>query len=178
MRAKRTRSPRRTESGEALTDLILTIFKSNVDLVDAAPLIARDPSMTAMRWQILNALKAEDKTAAQLGREMGISRQGALLSVQSLEDQGYVSLNDNAEDQRTKNVALTSAGLEKLNEVNSYQSAWVNQLATHFDKKQLDIAVDVVGKLRLLTLTSVSVVNERASRSTRNKASDSRDRGI
>jgi len=109
---------------------------------------------------------------------MGISRQGALLNVQCLHDMGYVSLNDNAEDQRAKKVALTPAGVEKLNEVNGYQATWINQLATHFDKEQLDIAVDVVNKLRQLTLTSVSVVTERASHRARPTAAGSRERDI
>jgi DNA-binding MarR family transcriptional regulator len=176
MPPKKARAARRTPSGQALTDLILMVFKANVDLVDAGPLIVRDQTMSSMRWQMLNALEEESKTAAQLGREIGITRQGALLNVQSLLDLGYVTLNDNAEDQRAKKVVLTPAGAAKLHEMNDYQATWANQLGTHFDKEQLDVALGVVSKLRLLTLTSVSIADERAPRSVRASPRDTRGR--
>jgi DNA-binding MarR family transcriptional regulator len=148
----------RTAAGEALTKLILMIFRANVELLDAGPLIARDPTMISMRWQMLTALKSGDKTAAQLGREIGITRQGALLNVQSLESSGYVVLVDDAEDQRAKKVSLTQAGADKLKDIHRYQSAWINQLGTHFEPAQIYAALEVLDKLRQLTPTSVRVL--------------------
>jgi len=139
------------------------IFRANVELVIAGPLVARDPAMISMRWLMLDTLETGGMTAAQLGRELGITRQGALLHVQFLEELGYVTLKDNAEDQRAKKVFLTRAGLAKLAETNRFAATWVNQLATHFDTAQIDQAVELLDKLRLLTLTSVRVLDEHAS---------------
>lgn len=134
--------------------------------------------MISMRWLMLNALQTENKTAAQLGREIGITRQGALLNVQFLHDLGYVTLQDNADDQRAKKVALTRAGVAKLDEMNRYSATWVNQVATHFDKGQIDVAVEVLGKLHLLVPTSVSAADERAIRSVRGDPQQVRGRAL
>lgn len=149
---------KRTPGGAALTDLVLEIFKTNVELSDAGPAIARDSMISAIRWQLLNALSTESKTAAQVGREIGLTRQGALQNVQLLQELGYVTLEDNPEDRRAKKVALTPEGRKKLAEVNRYQSLWINQLATHFEVDEIVVATRVVQRLAALTVTSVSAV--------------------
>lgn len=148
---------RRTPAGAALTELVLEIFKTNVELLDAGPAIARDPVMSSLRWQLLNALKSEDKTAAQVGREIGLTRQGALQNVQILQELGFVTLVDNPEDKRAKKVSLTPEGHDKLAAVNRYQASWINQLATHFDAAEIEVATRVVQRLGALSATSVSV---------------------
>lgn len=149
---------KRTPGGAALTELVLEIFKANVELTAVAPAIARDTTISSLRWQLLNALSVESKTAAQVGREIGLTRQGALQNVQLLLEQGYVMLQDNPEDRRAKKVALTAEGRDKLNAVNRYQVLWINQLASHFKTDEIIAAVRVVQQLAALTVTSVSVV--------------------
>lgn len=147
---------RRTAEGDALTDLVLEVFKTYVELVDAGPAIARDPMMSSMRWQLLNALRTHSKTAAQVGREIGLTRQGALQNVQILLELGYATLEDNPDDRRAKKVALTAEGQKKLAAVNRYQAIWINQLATHFNADEINTAIRVVRSLGALAVTSVS----------------------
>ena len=148
----------RTPGGDELTGLILAIIRANVELIDVGPLVTRDPQINAVRWLLLNSVAKESKTAAQLGREIGLTRQGALLNVQALHDLHYVQLIDNPGDQRAKKVALTSKGQAKLRQINRFQSAWVNQLAAHFDPVAVRSATELVVKLRSLVTTSVSTI--------------------
>ncbi len=51
--------------------------------------------------------RSEDVTASQIGRELGITRQGAGKVVAGLRDRGYVSLRRSRNDGREKVVRLT-----------------------------------------------------------------------
>ncbi|WP_321912311.1 MarR family winged helix-turn-helix transcriptional regulator [Burkholderia cepacia] len=151
---KRSNSER-SEEGHILTELILAIFKTNVDLMAIGPMITHDPEIVAVRWLMLNAISTEGKTAAQLGRELGLSRQGALWNVQALEALRLVELVDNPEDRRAKIVALSAEGVEKLEIVNKHQAEWINRLAQNFEAHELEIALRVVSRLHEYTPTSV-----------------------
>jgi DNA-binding MarR family transcriptional regulator len=52
-------------------------------------------------------LRSEDVTIARIGRELGITRQGAGKAVASLRDRGYLILTDSPADGREKIVTLT-----------------------------------------------------------------------
>ncbi|HWE69771.1 MAG TPA: MarR family winged helix-turn-helix transcriptional regulator [Acidimicrobiales bacterium] len=53
-------------------------------------------------------------TVAQVGRQLGISRQGAAKIVADLRDRGYLEVGDSATSGREKTVTLTSRGLDYL----------------------------------------------------------------
>jgi DNA-binding MarR family transcriptional regulator len=145
----------RTPTGTALSELILLIFRLNNLLLDIGPLVTRDPDIIAVRWRILSAVAEEPRTAAQLGRELGLSRQGALLNVRILEELGLVELVDNPEDQRARKVALTAAGTAKLAEVNGHQGRWINELARNFGRDDIDTALDVLARLQIVAESSL-----------------------
>lgn len=54
--------------------------------------------------------RSADLTAAQIGRELGMSRQGAGKIVAQLQNLGYVSLRPSPGDAREKTISLTSHG--------------------------------------------------------------------
>lgn len=56
-------------------------------------------------------LRSEQATISQIGRELGITRQGAGKAVASLRDRGYVHLTDSATDGREKIVTLTERAM-------------------------------------------------------------------
>jgi DNA-binding MarR family transcriptional regulator len=59
-------------------------------------------------------LRSEDVTISQIGRELGITRQGAGKAVASLRERGYVRLTDSAVDGREKIVTLTERAMRFL----------------------------------------------------------------
>jgi len=46
----------RTESGEALTDLILEVFRLNGALLDAGNQLSKPHGLTSARWQVMGAI--------------------------------------------------------------------------------------------------------------------------
>ncbi len=151
----RAHTEKRTPSGTALTELILAVLATSATLQTIGPSITQDPQIVAVRWRILSAVSAEAKTAAELGRELGISRQGALLNVRSLLDLGYVQLLDNPDDQRAMKVGLTPAGISKLAEVTDHQVRWVNALARQFRREDVASAKELLLRLEELARSSV-----------------------
>jgi DNA-binding MarR family transcriptional regulator len=137
----------RSPKGVLLSDLILAIFQANVDLIESAPLIAQDPEMTSVRWRALTALSIDAKTAAQLGRELGLSRQGALWNTQALEELEFVEQIDNPSDRRAKLIALTAKGRKRLNDAGTNQGGWVNALAKNFTTAEIETTLDVIARL-------------------------------
>ncbi len=53
-------------------------------------------------------------TISAIGRELGITRQGASKVVARLRDRGYVVVTDSATSRREKSVVLTSRGIDYL----------------------------------------------------------------
>lgn len=53
-------------------------------------------------------------TVAQVGRQLGITRQGAAKVVANLRDRGYLEVGDSATSGREKTVSLTRRGLDYL----------------------------------------------------------------
>ena len=53
-------------------------------------------------------------TISAIGRELGITRQGASKVVEHLSDCGYVTVSDSATSGREKSVTLTPRGIEYL----------------------------------------------------------------
>jgi len=57
-------------------------------------------------------------------------------------------------------VGSERPGERKLAEMNTFQTIWVNRMATRFKKADVDVALDIVEKLRLMSIASVNDRND------------------
>ncbi len=121
----------RSSEGEALTELILEIFRLNGQFLEAGDRLTAPLGLTSARWQVLGAVESEGHplTVAQIGRRMGLSRQAVLRVVNDLEGLGFVILEDNPDHKRAKLVVLTAHCMETLRKLDEIQARWVNELA-------------------------------------------------
>ncbi|VCU71489.1 Transcriptional activatory protein BadR [Pigmentiphaga humi] len=138
---KGKKAPARTAAGELLTDLVLQVFKANTTLETAAPAVIQDDRINSPKWQILGAIRHEGKTAAQLGRELGMSRQITLWNARSLAGDGLIAFEANPNHQRAQLATLTDEGREVLEKLTANQVAWINELSGGFDQEQLSVAL-------------------------------------
>lgn len=81
------------------------------------------PDMRPAYGYALNAIRGDGATAAQLGKALGMTKQGAAKLVDALAELGYAERIENAEDARSRLVVLTARGEDLLT-----QSAAVQQL--------------------------------------------------
>lgn len=100
-----------------LSDLALTTFRLNGQVLALAEDLARPVGLTAARWQVLGAVLTEPLSVAAIAREMGMARQSVQRIADILADAGMVEYRDNPSHRRAKLVAPTSEGLAAVHRI-------------------------------------------------------------
>lgn len=126
-----------TPAAEAFTDLVLESFRFHGILLAAGDRLTKDLGLTSALWQVLGAVDDDPLTMAQIGRNMGLTRQGVRRSVGVLEGKGMVEPRDNPDHQRAKLIALTPAGRRALDEMSRRNALWANRLTKGLSRDSL-----------------------------------------
>src|SRR5262245_10905778 len=122
---------RHTPGGEALTDLVLAVFRLNGRLLAAGDRLVADLGLTSARWQVLGAIALSPslQPVAWLARSMGLNRQGVQRIVNEMRDDGLIELRPNPNHRRAHLVALTRRGQDAFSAATKLQAPWANALA-------------------------------------------------
>ena len=130
-------APTRSEAGDLLTDVVLTIFRVNASLLDAAQGLAAAGGLTAAWWQVLGAIIDEPRSVAEIGRRMGLSRQAVLRVADLLVGDHLAEYQVNPAHKRAKLLACTEAGYWSIRRVALVQRPWADRIAAQLDRDQL-----------------------------------------
>jgi DNA-binding MarR family transcriptional regulator len=93
---------------------LLAGFRSLIDDLHAELAEQGHPDMRPMHGFVFQAIGPYGTTAAELGRRLGVSKQAAGKTIDSLEKLGYVIRVPDSVDQRQKTVVLTERGVDAL----------------------------------------------------------------
>src|SRR5260221_14652143 len=117
-------------NSDALTLLILEVFRINGGLIAAGDHLVPDLGLTSARWQVFGALALSQgpEPVARLARSMGLHRQGVQRIVNELEAEGIVAFDDNPHHRRAKLVQLTKKGEALYREADRRQKPWARRL--------------------------------------------------
>ena len=139
-----------TKSGEAVTALILDVFRLNGRLQLAGDRLVADLGLTSARWQILGAIAyaAQPESVAWHARTMGVHRQGVQRIVNEMEKEGIVAFQPNPHHKRAHLVVLTSKGQELFEAAIALQVPWVNDLSQGLSPDDIAITQDVITLLK------------------------------
>lgn len=160
-------SMNRTPAAQALTDLMLEVFRVNGDLLGAGNRLTKSVGQTSARWQILGAIRTPQSVAA-IARARGLARQSVQRTADLLAADGLVEYADNPAHRRAKLVRLTPLGQELLDEITRAQIAWSNRLAEAMPAGETEI------RQALAVLRQLRTELERADPSEPEPSSDSR----
>ena len=143
------RSKPHTPAGQALTSLILAIFRLNGRLLLAGDRLVAGLELTSARWQVLGAIALAERPqpVAWLARNMGLNRQGVQRIVNEMRDEGLLELQPNPHHRRAHLVVLTKRGKETFEAATKLQVPWVNTLADGVSLKDLATTQRVVAEL-------------------------------
>ena len=132
-------SKRHTSGGEALTDLVLAVFRLNGRLLTAGDRLVSDLGLTSARWQVLGAiaLAPSPQPVAWLARSMGLNRQGVQRIVNEMREDGLVELRPNPHHRRAHLVALTKRGENAFASARRLQAPWANALSKGLGAEEL-----------------------------------------
>ncbi len=102
----------RSPEGDALTELILTMFRVNNLTLTWGDRIVGPLGLTSARWQILGAIALADRSqpVAWLARDLGANRQNVQRIVNDLAKEGLVEFQPNPHHRRAHLVVLTEKG--------------------------------------------------------------------
>ncbi|MCC8983515.1 MarR family winged helix-turn-helix transcriptional regulator [Bradyrhizobium acaciae] len=141
---------KRTPAGEALSNLILDLFRLNSLLFTSGDRLVAGLGLTSARWQILGAIVAAERPqpVAWLARDLGAARQNVQRIVNDLERDGLVTFETNPHHRRAQLVVLTDKGQQSFDAAMRLQLPWVNGLADGLSMKDIETVSRVVSTLR------------------------------
>lgn len=144
------RKAKRTPAGEALTGLILDLFRLDGLMLTAGDRLVARLGLTSARWQILGAIVAAERPqpVAWLARDLGANRQNVQRIINDLEKEGLVAFEANPHHRRAQLVVLTDKGRQIFEAAMQLQAPWVNALSDGLSLKDLEAVHRVVLALR------------------------------
>ncbi len=144
------RKTKRTPAGDALTGLMLDLFRLNSLLLTAGDRLVARLGLTSARWQILGAIVAAERSqpVAWLARDLGANRQNVRRIINDLQREGLVGFEANPHHRRAQLVVLTDKGRQAFEAAMALQAPWVNGLADGLLVKDLETVDSVIMALR------------------------------
>src|SRR5438034_9049951 len=122
------RNAKRTPAGDALTDLILDLFRLNSRMLAAGDRLVARLGLTSARWQILGAIVTAERPqpVAWLARNLGANRQNVQRIINDLHKERLVAFAANPHHRRAQLVVLTDKGRQKFDPAMRLQAPWIN----------------------------------------------------
>jgi len=141
---------RRTPAGDALTDLMLDLFRLNSLLLTSGDRLVARLGLTSARWQILGAIVTADRPqpVAWLARNRGANRQNVQRIVNDLHREGLVGFGVNPHHRRAQLVVLTDKGKQTFDAAMRLQAPWANSLSEGLVVKDIQTVHRVTIALR------------------------------
>src|SRR5579871_5170541 len=144
------RKTRRTPAGEALTGLILDLFRLNSLILTSGDRLVAGLGLTSARWQILGAIITAERPqpVAWLARDLGANRQNVQRIINDLHREGLVSFETNPHHRRAQLVVLSDKGRRTFDEAMELQAPWINELSDGLSVKDIATVHRVIKTLR------------------------------
>ena len=135
---------------EALTDLLLTMFRANNLTLAWGDRLVSPLGLTSARWQILGAIAQADKPqpVAWLARDLGANRQNVQRIVNDLVSDGIVSFEPNPHHKRAQLVVLTRKGQQTYEVALGLYNPLVAALANGMPSEDIETAHRVLSALQ------------------------------
>ena len=141
---------KRSPAGEALTGLILDLFRLNNQLLSAGDRLVAPLGLTSARWQILGAIVAADdpRPVAWLARNLDAHRQNVQRIINDLAKEGIVGFETNPHHRKAQLVVMTNKGQQTMDAAMRLQAPWSDSLANGLTLKDIETAHRVMLALR------------------------------
>jgi DNA-binding MarR family transcriptional regulator len=135
---------------EALSDLIVEIFRINGRLLAAGDRLVADLGLTSARWQVIGAIAiaGQAQTVPTIARTMGLTRQAVQRLINELMADGLVEARPNPGHRRARLFSLTSSGTSAFAAATARQAPWAEALAAGCSVPEIKATEAVLRALR------------------------------
>jgi hypothetical protein len=127
---------KRTSAGDAVTGLVLDLFRLNSLLLTAGDRLVARLGLTSARWQILGAIVAAERP------------QPVAWLARNLHRDGLVAFQANPHHRRAQLVVLTDKGRQTFDAAMRLQAPWINRLSDGLVVKDVETTHGVIAALR------------------------------
>ena len=144
------KKPKRTPEGDALTDLVLDLFRLDSLLLTSGDRLVSPLGLTSARWQVLGTIVAAERPqpVAWLARDLGGNRQNVQRIINDLHKEELVAFEVNPHHRRAQLVVLTEKGRRAFDAAMDLQAPWINGLADGLSVKDIRTVHRVIRTLR------------------------------
>jgi DNA-binding MarR family transcriptional regulator len=144
------KTAKRTPAGDALTNLVLDLFRVNSLVLTAGDRLVAHLGLTSARWQILGAMVTAERPqpVAWLARNLGVNRQNVQRIINDVQKEGLVEFEPNPHHRRAQLVVLTNKGRQTFDAAMRLQAPWINSLSKGLSVKDIETVHRVIGALR------------------------------
>ena len=139
--------PAQSDAGEVLTDLIIGTFRLNARLLDVAQELAGAGGLTAAWWQVLGGVIDRPRTVAEIGRNMGMTRQGVQRIADLLVDRGLATYEPNPAHRRAKLLACSESGYWAIRQITVVQHPWADDIGAAIGVDELRTTLATMRRL-------------------------------
>jgi DNA-binding MarR family transcriptional regulator len=135
---------------DAITALVLEIFRLNGCLLAAGDSLIADLGLTSARWQVLGAiaLSAVPLPVAHIARNMGLTRQAVQRLANEMGRDGLLRFEPNPHHQRAKLLMLTRKGQVAFDVAMERQGPWADSIGAGLGIRRLGQATATLRKIR------------------------------
>src|SRR5262249_19796958 len=139
-----------TEGGAVLTEGNLATFRPNAPLMEAPPGLAAHGGLRAGWWQVLGGVLDEPRSVADVGRIMGVTRQGVQRIADLLVDRGLAEYRPNPAHRRAKLLACTEAGYWAIRQISLVNRPWADRVGGEVGVEAIEQALATMRRLGYL----------------------------
>lgn len=140
-------APPPTEAARLLTDAVLTTFRLNGQLLEVAQRLGAAGGLTAAWWQVLGGVLDQPRTVSEIGRRMGMTRQGVQRVADLLAGRGLAEYRPNPAHRRAKLLACTEAGYWAIRQIALVQRPWADRIGAAVGEADLAHALATMHRL-------------------------------
>lgn len=140
----------RTPEGDALSDLVLDLFRLDSLLLTAGDRLVAPLGLTSARWQVLGAIVAAERPqpVAWIARDLGGNRQNVQRIINDLHQEELVAFEVNPHHRRAQLVVLTRKGQRTFRAAMELQAPWIDDLSDGLSVKDIRTVHRVIRSLR------------------------------
>jgi DNA-binding MarR family transcriptional regulator len=134
--------------GQLFTDILAEVFRLRALLLESAEQLTAPVGLTSARWQILGAVEDVPATAAQVARNLGLTRQAVQETADALERDGLLTFRDNPDHKRARLLIPTPAARKALDYLKPRQTQFASLMGGRHSLDALHTTLDVLRKTR------------------------------
>jgi DNA-binding MarR family transcriptional regulator len=139
-------SSSRTSAGDALSELVVQVFRLDGLLTATGDSLAQPAGQTSARWRVLATVDDGPATVAQVARAWGLARQSVQRVADMLVEERFCRYDENPGHRRAQFLRITSRGRRALRTIQAAQRTWADAMGAEIGEADLRRANAVLAR--------------------------------